>query len=69
MVKTHTISLACIQRRTNEAGSPEGKLHRRCKEDAEWSDAIRQQTVVDNRRRLVDSREHKFQLHDGLEIC
>ena len=27
MVKTHTVSLACIQRRTNEAGSPEGKLH------------------------------------------
>ena len=47
MVKTHTISLACIQRRTNEAGSPEGKLHRRRKEDAEWSDAIRQQTVLD----------------------
>ena len=53
---THTVSLACIQRRANEAGSPEGKLQRRCKEDAEWSDAIRQQIVLYNRRRLVDSR-------------
>ena len=26
------------------------------KEDAEWSDAVRQQIVLDNRRRLVDSR-------------
>ena len=51
-VKTHTVFLAYIQRRTNEAGSPESKLHRRCKEDAEWSDAIRQQIVLDNRRRL-----------------
>ena len=61
MVKTHTVSLACIQRRANEAGSPEGKLHRRCKEDAEWSDAIRQQIVLDNRRRLVDSRYYELQ--------
>ena len=56
VVKTHTVSLAYMQRRANEAGCPEGKLHRRCKEDAEWSDAIRQQIVLDNRRRLVDSR-------------
>ena len=41
VVKTHTLSLACIQRRANEAGSPEGELHRRCKEDAEWSEAVR----------------------------
>ena len=52
----HTVSLAYIQRRTNEAGPTESELHRRCKEDAEWSDAIRQQIVLDNRRRLVDSR-------------
>ena len=63
------ISLACVQGRTNEAGSPEGELHRGCQEDAEWSDAIRQQIVLDNRRRLVNSRWHKFQLHDGLQIC
>ena len=36
------ISLACVQGRTNEAGSPEGELHRGCQEDAEWSEAIRQ---------------------------
>ena len=56
MIEVHTVSLAYIQRRTNEAGSPESKLHRRGKEDVEWSDAIRQQIVLDNRRRLVDSR-------------
>ena len=40
MVKT--ISLACVQGRTNEAASPEGEFHRGCHEDAEWSEAIRQ---------------------------
>ena len=69
MVKTDTISLACLQRRTNEAGSPESELHRRCKEDVEWSEAIRQQVILDNRRRLVDGLEHKLQFHDGFEIC
>ena len=49
MVAIHTVSLAYIQRRTNEAGPTESELHRRCKEDAEWSDAIRQQIVLDNR--------------------
>ena len=42
VVKAHTISLACVQGRTNEAGSPEGELHRGCQEDAEWSESIRQ---------------------------
>ena len=69
MVKTHSISLACVQGRTNEAGPPEGELHRGRQEDAQWSEAIRQSTVLDNRCRLVNSRWHKFQLHDGLEIC
>ena len=27
------------------------------------------QIILDNRRRLVDSREHKLQIHDGLEFC
>ena len=40
MVKAHTISLAYVQGRTNEAGSPEGELHRGCQEDAEWSEAL-----------------------------
>ena len=53
MVKTHTVSLACIQRRTNKAGSPEGKLHRRCKEDAEWSDAIRRLYSITGVDRLI----------------
>ena len=42
MIKAHTISLACVQGRTNEAGSPDGELHRGCQEDAEWSEVIRQ---------------------------
>ena len=50
-----SVSLAIgVQRQTEM--NPISKLHRRCKEDAKWSDAIRQQIILNNRRRLVDSR-------------
>ena len=42
MVKAHTNSLACVEGRTNEAGSPEGEFRRGYQEDAEWSEAIHQ---------------------------
>ena len=67
MVEAHTFSLAYIQTGSDEIEPSDGEFCSRCHEDVEWSEIVRQRTVFNNRRRLVDSRWHKFQLYNRLE--
>ena len=68
MVDAHTFSLAYRQTGPNEIEPSDGKVCNRLHKDAKWSKTIRQWTVLDHRRRLIDSSWHKLHLHDRLEI-
>ena len=68
MVEAHTFSLAYVQRRSDEIKLSEGELCSRCHEDVERSEIVCQPNVLNNRRGLVDSRWHKLQLYNRLEI-
>ena len=67
--KTLTFSMAYIQTGPDEIEPSYGEICSRCHEDVERSEMIRQRTVFNNRRGLVDSSWHKLQLQDRLEIC
>ena len=69
MVDAHTFSLAYLQTGFDEIEPLDGKVCSRCHKDVKWSETIRQRTVLDRRRGLVDSSWHKLQLHNRLEIC
>ena len=69
VIEAHTFSLARIQTGSDEFVSSDSEICSRCHEDVEWSEIIRQRTVFNNRRGLVDSSWHKLQLHEHLEIC
>ena len=69
MVEAHTFSLAYIQTGPDEIEPSDGKACSRCNEDVEWSETIRQRTVLDCRRGLVDSSWHKLHLYNCIEVC
>ena len=50
--------LACLSTGPDEIGFSDGKVCSRCHKDAEWSEAIRQRTVLNCRCGLVNSSWH-----------
>ena len=68
VVEAHTFSLAYTQTGPDEIEPSDGEVCSRCHKDVKWSETIRQRTVLNRTRGLVDSSWHKLQLHDRLEI-
>ena len=69
MVEAHAISMAYVQRGSDEIEPSDGELCSRCHEVVEWSELVCQRTVLNNRRGLVNNCWHKLQLYSRLEIC
>ena len=61
VVEAHTFSLAYIQTGPDEIQSSDGEICSRCHEDVECIEIIRQRTVFEHRRELVDSSWYKLQ--------